>query len=413
VTNPSLDRFAAPPPDPALPLSPQAIAPALVAFLLQDGKVTPEVFSRALLALAEDGWLHIEPQDSGVPVVRIVQLPPPDQVRAHERVALERVVRRTGSAPAVPLSALTSSEGDDYEPWWKRFTEAVKRDAAAAGLLTGRLRPRTACGVPAGLGLAAALFAVHLRTWSGIAVVATGLGACYLAAIVVNSVGRPKLTPQAKAAALWWREHGGGLGGAVISDRLPAGAQPSPHTPEAVVRDGSAPLPEGYVWSSFRGRWHVVKVGPTKARRWGTVGSAVMLLCFAAFFSAVLGVFSHAMTTQYGTLIALSPLAAAAALLAGSWVPAHLRLRAVPKRATFTGQIVKRWTYEVRGEDSSRTVYCVCIDDGVSLDGWSFAIPRKLYATVQMDEVVHVDFNPRKHRINTIEPAPLSGRQYS
>src|SRR5579859_5786685 len=96
-------------------LSPQKLPPAVVAFLLQSGKVTEEVFSRALLSLADDGWLRIEPQDSGgVPVVRIARLPEPTEVRRFERVALERVVKRMGTQTHVPLSALTSSEGEDY-----------------------------------------------------------------------------------------------------------------------------------------------------------------------------------------------------------------------------------------------------------------------------------------------------------
>src|SRR5262249_36166228 len=107
--------------------SPQQLAPTVVAFLLQNGKVTEEVFSRCLLSLAEDGWLRIEPQDSGVPVVVVARTPAPGQVRPFEQLALERVARRMGSLTHVPLSALTSSEGEDYEPWWKSFGEAVTK----------------------------------------------------------------------------------------------------------------------------------------------------------------------------------------------------------------------------------------------------------------------------------------------
>jgi hypothetical protein len=109
---------------------PRQVPPPIVAYLLNGAKVSDAVFTRALLTLGEDGWLRIEPEDSGAPVVRISRLPEPGQVKPFEELALERVVQRMGTLTSVPLSALTSSEGDDFAPWWKRFSEAVARRRA-------------------------------------------------------------------------------------------------------------------------------------------------------------------------------------------------------------------------------------------------------------------------------------------
>jgi len=221
----------------------------------------------SLLSPAEDGWLHIEPQDSGgVPIVRIARLPAPHAAKQFEHLALERVVQRMGPLTHVPLSALTSSEGADYDPWWKRFGEAVNAEAEQSGLIKRGLHPCTSCGLPLLLALTAGIAVAGPVGLSSTAGVGAGFAALVLGLIAIGAASRPRLSEQGKAAAAWWRQRGSGLAGAVLADQLPPGTQPSPHSTEAIVAQGAAPLPEGHVWSSYGGQWRTIKVGPLASR---------------------------------------------------------------------------------------------------------------------------------------------------
>lgn len=382
---------------------PRELPPTVVAYLLNDAKVNEAVFTRALLSLGEAGWLRIEPEDAGVPVVRINRLPASGQVRPFEQLALDRVVRRTGTATNVPLSALTSNEGDDYEPWWKRFREAITAQAREAGLVTRGMRDFVACTVPFGLstaaGIAAAIAASSIAAGFG-----AGVAMMIACSIIVARADRPKLTDQGKAAADWWRQHGGGFDGAVIADRLPPGALPSPHSPESLAAQGAAPLPDGYVWSSYGGRWRTIKVGPLDAPSWGKPGTLVGLCVMSAFFTLPATVVGRLLVHGgIGALISITPLALCGFLIVGTWLPANRRRSAIPSDAAFTGQVVKRWTYESGGEDST-TYYCCCIDDGVSPDGWSFRIKLSLYNQLSVGDSVFVAFNPRWHKLKQLQP---------
>lgn len=384
----------------------RALPPAIVAYLLNGAKVSEGVFTRTLLALGEDGWLRIEPEDSGVPVVRIDRLPAPGQIRPFEQLALERVVQRMGTATNVPLSALTSDEGEDYAPWWKRFGEAVLAQAREAGLVRRGVPNVTACVLPFGIstiaGVVAAVAARGIAAGFGI-----GIAAFVVSTIIMGATSRPKLTDQGKAAAKWWRQHGGGFDGAVIADRLPPGASPSPYSPESLAAHGSAPLPDGYVWSSCGGRWRTIKVGSLDGPSWGRPGTAVMLGVVGAFFTlpatAVGRLLVHG---GIGALISVAPLTLCAALIFGAWLPANRRSAAIPAHAEFVGQVVKRWTYETRGDDSSTTHYCVCVDDGTSPEGWSFRIKQAFYYRLSVGDMVSVAVNPRWHKLKQMIPAP-------
>lgn len=391
---------------------PRQVPPAIVAYLLSDAKVNEGVFTRTLLSLGDDGWLRIEPEDSGVPVVRINRLPAPGQVRPFEQLALERVVQRMGTATNVPLSALTSNEGEDYTPWWKRFRDAIRIHARDAGLVTGGVLNAVACVVPLGISIAAAIAAgvVIGNVSAGIGI---GVGVMFVSTIIMAAIDRPKLTERGKEAAEWWRLHGGGFDGAVIADRLPPGASPSPNSPEALAAHGSAPLPEGYVWSSYGGHWRTIKVGSLDGPSWGRPLTAVMLCVFGLFFTLPATVVGRLLIHgAIGTLISIAPLSLCALLLFGVWLPANRRAAMVPTHAEFVGQVVKRWTYERSsgGEDSDpKTYYCCCIDDGTSPEGWSFSILEPIWHRVRVGDMVSVAFNPRWHKIKKLElnaPAP-------
>lgn len=390
----------------------RGLRPAVVAYLLAGGKVTEEAFAQSLLALAGDGWLAIEPQDGGVTLVRIARTPMPSDLKPFEQLAFDRVVQRMGRLTHVPLSVLTTSEGEDYDTWWRRFGAAVTADATAAGL--SKTNFARGC-----LYFLAGLAGAPLLAWAYFALgghgnaVAAGFYALIpsfmLIGLAAKAFPAPGLTDEGRAAAQWWRQNGGGLSGTLIADRLPPGAAPAPHSPEALVARGSAELPPDHVWSSYGGAWRMVKVGPTSVSGWGKPGTLAALLGLGAFFSIPASVLAHfTVGGGLGSLIGLGPLALGALLAVTTWLPAARKRAPYPTRATFTGQVVKRWTYESGGEDST-TYYCCCIDDGTSPSGWSFEIAIALYRQLRVGDVVHVDFNPRWHAVKQIEvavPAP-------
>lgn len=390
------------------------LKPAVVSYLLRDGKVTEDAFSQTLLGLANDGWLAIEPQDSGVPLVRMVRTPTPTDVKPFEQLALERVAWRMGGLTHVPISALTSNEGEDYGTWWTKFTDAVKQDAVTAGLARG-FDPRSCLFALVSLATVpvfgvAVMSAFH---WHG----SSAFGAFYYALIPAFILfcllsllfRRSNLTTEGRAAAEWWRRNGGGLSGTLLTDRLPPGAAPSPHSPDALVAQGSEPLPPDHVWSSYGGTWRMVKVGSTDEHSWGKPGTLVGIVIVAAFMTVPAALIGHFAGGGLVRLIGLGPAALGALVVLGSWLPAHRRRQAFPERSTFNGQVVKRWTYETRGEDNTQTHYCCCIDDGTSPEGWSFEIGRQLYSHMRVGDIVYVDFSPRWHKVNEIQlaaPAP-------
>jgi len=390
------------------------LRPAVVAYLLAGGKFTEETFAQSLLSLAGDGWLAIEPQDTGVTTVRIARTPAPTDLKPFDRLAFDRVAQRMGRLTHVPLSVLTNSEGEDYDTWWRRFGEAVKADAEAAGLSKTSIA-RGCAYFLAGLAGAPLLAWAYFSLGGHGNAVAAGFFALIPSFVVIGLVAKifpaPELTDEGRAAAQWWRQNGGGLSGTMIADRLPPGAVPSPHSAESLVAQGTAPLPPDHVWSSYGGAWRMVKVGPTSVSGWGKPGTLVGLLGAGAFFSISASVVSHyAVHGALGALIGLGPIGFCALLAVTTWGPANRKRAAFPTRAAFTGQVVKRWTYETGDSESTTTHHCCCVDDGTSPTGWSFEIDYSLYRQMRVGDVVHVDFNPRWHKVKQIRlAAPTPG----
>lgn len=385
------------------------LRPAVVAYLLNDGRVTEEAFTQSLLALAGDGWLTIEPQDTGVTLVRIAGTPRPTDLKPYEQLAFDRVVQRMGRLTHVPLSVLTNSEGEDYDTWWGRFSQAVKAEAGAAGFAKSNIA--RSC-----LFFLVGLVGAPLLAWAYFAFgghgshVAAGFYALIPSFLLIGPLAKafpgPRLTDEGRAAAEWWRSNGGGLSGTVLADRLPPGAAPAPHSAEALVARGSAPLPPDHVWSSYGGAWRMVKVGPTDVSGWGKPSSLLGLIGFGAFFTIPAALIGHfAVGGGRGALITIGPLAFCGLLAVTTWLPANRKRAPYPTHGRFTGQVVKRWTYEVSSDESTTTYYCCCIHDGTSPEGSSFKIDSKLYRLMRVGDLVYVDFNPRWHTVNQIQLA--------
>jgi hypothetical protein len=384
---------------------PQDVAPAIAAFLLagvtKKSKSTTGVFTRAVLALAEEGWLAVEPRDDGVATARIAREPDDARLAGFEQLVLARVRARLPVPGAViPLPVLTSDEGEEFTEWEKKFRAEVVDEAARAGLISRFVSPGAQAAISVLLGGAGGLAALLGRSPHSASLgVLAGFFAFVVAGAITGPLTRWRLSRRGSAVAAWWRERAGGLGGAVIADRVPGGARVPPNSAQSLVASGSEPLPEGQVWSSFGGRWRPVQVGSLDTASWGRPGQLVALIVFGAFFTlpaSAIGLL--AVGGALGKLISVGPLTLIAAIAVLSWLPAHNRRSAFPTRTVFEGQVVKRWTYESGGEDS-RTYHCCCVDDGVSEEGWSFRIGAELYRALRVGDPVRVDCNPRWHRL--------------
>jgi hypothetical protein len=286
-----------------------------------------------------------------------------------------------------------------------------RQEARTAGLTRRALDLVACCAIPVGLatvtGIVAAIADASVS--GGYSAATTVLVASVIA--VGGATRRAKLTDRGKAAAEWWRQHGGGFDGAIITDQAPPGALPSPHSPESLTAQGSGPLPDGVVWSSFGGRWRTVKVGPLTAPSWGRPQSGIMLGVFGAVLTLPATVIGQLLVGGgIGNLLSVAPAALFGGLILGVWFPAYRRRAAIPKNGVFDGQVVKRWTRVTRSEDSNRTFYYCCIDDGASSEGWTFEVERSLYDNVRVGDGVSVEFNPRWHRVKRIQlTAPVPG----
>jgi hypothetical protein len=396
--------------------SPLQASPVLAAFLVHDCKYSVEVFSRALLALAEDGRVRIVPSADGGPTQVGLVTPASAEygagLDAGLQSTLDRIVIRAGTTGTVPISVLTSDDGDSYKQWRRGFVDAL-----------GRLGQRTGlCRRSSGRGtwwLITALIAAAVVAWVVVAVAkpAAGSGAGFGVATVLVlglllgwGLRRWRPTPEGLEVAAWWRREGGGLGGTVLGDRPGSGRAPAPGRAELLIAEGRAPLPRGQVWSSAGGRWHPVRVGRVRRQpTWPRAKSLVPPAIYAVVLSVPTVVV--AMLPLRGSALAL-PVAIAPAVLFGLvtlilWVPARAIVMMRPAEAVFTGEVVRRWHRD--NPKGGRSVYKLCIDDGVSKVARTYVVSPSLHDRFWPGEPVIVRISPRWRRLTGLEPAPTAG----
>ena len=380
--------------------NPQSLPPALVAFVLSSGRKPEEVLTRCLFALAADGWLRIDVQDSGAPVtVRIERLPSPSSIREFERVALDRVVRMTESLGQVPLSALTDFAGDDVAPWLRRFRRAVGEEAISGGLVSRGVRDPVALGSALGVGVAGAIALAVADVVPPFSALKIGFAAFIVTTIVIKILWRTKLTAYGRTVVEWWRRNGNVPGGAIVGDR------PIAQAPD----EGSAPLPPDQLWSSYGGRWRTIKIGSADMPSRGRPKTAATLVVGGAVPVYPLWLMGDSIGGEASRLLPYVGPAIAGAVLLFWWLPGFIRRLGMPRHQEITGQVVKRWTFEEEGaDDKSKTRFCCCVDDGTSAEGWSFRISKAQYKQLHTGDVVSVSFNPRWHKVGAIKAVQVA-----
>lgn len=213
---------------------------------MNGASVTMDTLRRTLAALSDAGWFVFEHQDSETPMLRITRRLTYDNIpRRYEHLVLQRIEQRAGERSDLPLSAVLSSEGTDWNRWWSQYAAAVLDEVEAAGLIRRLLPRRGEYVVVAAVGVLVWVVAARAGlVFSMVPFVALAGGA--LVGGVLTALLRTPIPTRAGRKAI--RQ--------AASGRLDESLIPEVRTavPE-VVR-----LPDDLAWSSYGGRWRTVTV---------------------------------------------------------------------------------------------------------------------------------------------------------
>jgi hypothetical protein len=263
--------------------------PAVVGFLVNRWELGRETVPATLLDLATKGAVALEQVAPDRFVCRVRQTVPAG-LTAYEEQVLDHV-RGLASGGVVPCEALTTGPEAQSKGWWDRFQKAVVADARRRGLSRGRWSKGAlvALGVvavaPAVLAAAALVLAPTKSSTSSsssssssssddnpvgafIGVAVLGWGALMA---VPYSLRAERDTPEGRAAAAKWL----GLRRYLAEDQAFDQAPPAAvaiwdrylayGAAMGVAAGAVRALPLGSesdrsAWSSYGGRWHVVRV---------------------------------------------------------------------------------------------------------------------------------------------------------
>jgi hypothetical protein len=371
-------------------------SPAVVDLLTNDWRVTPDAVPATLLDLAARGFVDLDQHGEGRTVCR-VRRTAGGSLASYERMVLDHVARLAVEG-VVPAHALTTGPQDASARWWRSFKAAVVDDARARGLTRDRWsRPlerllRLAAVVPAGVAvlLANAVIGLNLGT-----VVAGGMVWVALTGLVKRFRDQ-RDTPAGAEAAAGWLGVRAYLGGNEVFSSLPPAAVAvwdrylAYGAALGVATAALRALPMGAeddhrAWSSYGGRWRVVRVRYPRPRlAWGRPPVVAFLVGLGVagggYLLLRLMLSLRGATGEAGGWVGLATtilaLAALAVLGWGGWTA----LRAVVdlgSRREIEGQVVRLRSFQ-RGENERD--YFAAVDDGRSDKLKAWVVPAATYA---------------------------------
>jgi Predicted membrane protein (DUF2207) len=400
------------------------VRPALVDLVLT--KCTPGVaaYEATILDLAARGFLGISGGPDGL---RVTLTGPPEDAAGladYERQVLGDVRTPLAGADGAPYEALAGACHLDVDAIWSPFREKLLAEGRRLGICRKNLWATTA-------GLA---FLFLLSILSGVlvalasrliwhvsvgAAVVIGVVSWFVLGKLLETLGADVLTAAGAAlAAQWQRERtalaGAGPGrldpaslerqafavaaGALATAGTPGGASPRQAArAAAAARVAAGPPPEtrerpAEIWSSFSGTWR--RVIPESSQGLGSGGAEPGMMFSFAGITLGLTVLAVLMTANTIFLVPVTLAVVAVAVIFIVLGMGTVRRRsAMPKTATFDGQVVARWQESDHdSEGGSGIVRRTAIDDGVR--AWIFAQPH-VYAMVAVGDLVQVRFSPR------------------
>ncbi len=387
----------------------------MVRLLLDGGVLRSFAVRESVLALARDGRLRVTRLDDGsLAVLRDEdedkKPAASEQVRPDEQLILRRIEQRRGEQPMVPLAALGPGDGAEYNAWWNEFRSAVRVQALAAGLVWPETdeQENTLLKVSAGL-IGVAFFVLYLALGCSffISAVLTLITLPVVMFAPYRLLHGPRLTPEGRQAARWWRKNGE----TAASREPPVSPAPSPASPASSASQVGAaaapsserpPLESDEVWSSYGGRWRVVRVAAVSRPRWGWPSQlAIITVLFAGITTGVaLAVPDRAWDVPVSAGIpALSWLS----IFAG-WLPAYRRIRKIPREESIEAAVVRRWTRAVCDRDGNVTGirYVCAFDDGESPVAFSFGVARETWERLTVGDHVRLEIGSRRLRLTSL-----------
>jgi hypothetical protein len=397
-------------------------SPAVVDLLTNDWRVTPDAVPATLLDLAARGFVDLDQHGEGRTVCRVRRSAGGSLV-LYERMVLEHVARLAVDG-VVPAQALTTGPQDASARWWRSFKDAVVDDARARGLTRERWSwpverlLRLAALVPAGLAvlLANAVVGLNLGT-----VVAGGMLWVALTGLVKRFRDQ-RDTPAGVEAAAGWLGVRAYLGGNEVFASLPPAAVAiwdrylAYGAALGVATAALRALPMGAeddhrAWSSFGGRWRVVRVRYPRLRLvWGRPPVVALLVgvgvAGGGYVLLRLMLWLRGATGEAGdwvglvvTVLALAVLAVLAVLGWGGWTA----LRAVVdlgSRREVEGQGVRLRSWR-RGENE-RDCFAA-VDDGRSGKVRAWVVSAATYARLWEGVTVSATVGPRLGYVFRVE----------
>jgi len=403
---------------------PDQVSPALVNLAVTRCAPSAAAYYATILDLAARGFLAVRRSPRSGPGALHVGLAEPPAaappLNGYERQVLGDMRARledTGGAPFEAVAqACTVVVHGTWAPFVAGLGAAARRQGICRPLLPATRRTALrACAITAVIG-PAAFIADHLAHPAGLAEPAvTGLAAGVLFWVALGWLSRhDRLTAAGAALAGRGKRDRSALAASVASwadpdDPAPralrrralavaAGvpqAVPGPPLPAARRRArSSARRPDGKqrpaeAWSSFSGSWRRVRI--ESGERLG-MASGFALLGGAAW----LGLISYAVSIPGGTGPLPALLAGGAMLAAGLGVRRLIMMSALPRTASFQGQVIARWHEESDAENASSPVPFIAVDDGQR--GWTFT-GGELFSRVALGDLATVTVNPRTRNL--------------
>jgi hypothetical protein len=402
-------------------------SPALVNLAVARSAPSAAAYYATILDLAARGFLAVRPGGgsgggAGPGTLHVSLAEPPaggPALAGYERQVLADMRARLEDTGGAPFEAVAEACTVDVHGTWAPF-EAGLRAAARRQGICRPLLPATrrtalrACAITAVIGPAA--FVVdRLAHRAGLG--EPGFAAVAAAVLFWVALGwlsrQDRLTAAGSALAARARRDRSALAASAASWDDPAPralrqralavaagvpeAVPGARQPAARRRRrmrSSARRPDGKqrpteVWSSFSGSWRLVRIEP--GERLG-MASGFALLGGAAW----LGLVSYAVAIPGGTGPLPAVLAGGAVLTAGLGVRRIIMMAAIPRTASFEGQVIARWHEESESENTSSTVSHIAVDDGQR--AWTFT-GTELFSRVALGDLATVTVNPRSRTL--------------
>lgn len=361
----------------------------------------PRVLNAAVLELAGRNAIEIIPADSqGPAMIRPAVIPDERLLPEYLDLLLARVCHRSGlRGTPIPFTALRADEDREALAWSHHFNKAVRREAAARGLLQPPVRALTRRLLLVSSLLPSTLIYFALRDYWNQETFSAALAfllAELLAVGAISSAAKVRVTKlgQAELAAAYPRE----------PTAVPAQSQLLERPGRRVLPEQLSPLPAHQIWSSYGGSWHPLDLRSREVYSDSGARSALSGVSAAAAFcigSEVVHVHGahHLSLVATAAFIGL-PLAFLAALAGRAWLR-----RKLPKRLVLQGKIARLWSVQDADPRTNRAAgrnpskyYCV-LDVGRAPESVRLNLGPRTYETLRVGDIVEVAVRPRRGRI--------------